>query len=133
MALQDLSPRTKNVSIGVLIAAAGLLFPANSMYVQWHDDNYVTKFELSQVNDVVVSHDEILGEVSEQLTGIRVQGAVSVASALQNELDQLESRPETSSEYRLRVSTLRNRVQQAVQYRDCLWEGRANCEAIRGY
>ena len=133
MALQEMSTRTKNVSIGVLIAAAGLFFPVNTYYENWHDKNYVRKDEMVPVVAQVNTHETMLGEVRTQLSGIRVQGAVSVASALQSELDQLESKPENTAEYRLRVATIRNRVQQAVDYRDCLWESRHNCEAIRGY
>ena len=121
------------MSAAVIIASVGLFFPFNAFYEGWHDKNYVRKDEIIVVVRRVDVHEAMLGEVRTQLSSIRVQGAVSVASALQSELDKLEAKPESTVEYRLRVATIRNRVQQAVQYRDCLWESRHNCEAIRGY
>lgn len=134
------------VGIGTILTIVGLSFPANKAYVDWHNERYPLRSEVITIADAQTiketgeqalqtanSASQKLDMVNIQLAAIRVQGAVTAASALQSELDALEARPESGHEYRQKVSQLRRRVEQAVAYRDCLWENRVNCEAIRGY
>lgn len=134
------------MSIGTLIAAAGLVFPANDWYVHWHDSRYALKGEVvtvaasqtvQQIADraqrTADANSQKLDMVNIQLAGIRVQGAVTVANAMQQELDRHLLSPQDTAAWREKRSQLKRQADRAIAYRDCLLEERINCEALRGF
>ena len=115
-------------------------------YKDWHDELYALKTETFtlaagiQLSEVVanaeksnISNSEKLDALSIQLSGIKIQGAVSAASALRSDVDRLESELDSGSEYRLKLAKARQHAASAETYKTCLLDNRANCDALRGW
>ena len=142
----DFFARYWKMTLAGIITIIPVALLLNVGYVDWHDARYALKAETYtlaagiQLSEIVAnaeksntSNSEKLDSLSIQLSGIKIQGAVSAASALRSDVDRLESEPDSGSEYRLKLAKARQYAESAEAFKNCLLDGRPNCDSLRGW
>jgi len=146
--------KVKNTRISVSVALLIMMLigtywggiEANRQYVDWHDGRYAKKSEvltLAQADKieaqigVALDESEKNGEkldmVADQLDGLKISSAITAVASLRQELERHERYPENTELWEKERSRLTAQITTAIEYRDCLIEGRHNCDLYRGW
>lgn len=146
--------RIKEVRLSVSISVLGAFIATayftgvevNDWYLNFHDARYALKSEVLTLAQVQPIREQIeqtqqtadatvekLDDVAQQIEGLQVFLAVEAARDAQRQLDQHERNQENTDAWRRERDRLREQLQVAIEFRDCLRLHQDNCEHLRGW
>ena len=136
-----LKGRSKTTFVLATLVALGAIYTSSlavhAQYLAWHDARYAQKSSVVEIQIAMLETDKKLDQLVNQIGDLQSQTALQAAATAfdltQAEYDRHLRAETNTAEWRVTRDQLKQKLEQARSYRDCLINSLSNCQMLRGY